>query len=558
MWQLGRHGFWNTLGHAYRATGDETYAKAFADQLEGWVTDCPRPDDNGNYEDSAWRTIEAGLRMGHSWPQAFHTFLHSGEFTDHHMILFIKSAVEHAVHLMNSQDPPRHNNWIMMEMCGLYTVGAVFPELKPAAEWRRAALECLQNEQKKQFLDDGVQFELTPGYHNVSLSNIYNVIQLACVTGRKEENPDGLIPTMEKAYEYNMGIMSPERLLPTFNDSSKGPCRPYMTQALELFPERLDFLWVATDGTKGKPPEKTSVFFPHAGQAAMRTGWERNATVLYFDNGPVGAAHVHQDKLSVVLWVYGKEVIFDAGGGMYDNSRFRDYDTDTHSHNTVLIDGLGQRRKIVKNHCGTVDADWNTNDVYDYSNGKYDQGYGKADNCIAEHFREVLFLKPDIILIGDRVTPLDNSEHTAQARWHLRSTQTVLDPATQSVSTADPKEPNVCITPLLPGVDVCRHSAVTDPDLIGWYVKKDQQHEPATTVTHSWKSSKTSTCLTLIRPLHPEESAERITIIQSDNQTFDIAFESRNRLQIQLSDQKQVISSVLELNSNGDTIRQYP
>lgn len=560
MWQLGRHGFWATLGRAYHATGDEKYARAFADQLESWITQCPRPDDNGNYEDSAWRTIEAGLRMGFSWPQAFHDFLHSRSFTDYHITLFVKSCAEHAMHLINSQDPPRQNNWVMMEMCGLYTAGTMFPELRPATQWRKAALKRLREEQVAQFLDDGVQFELTPGYHNVSLTNIFKVIQLANVTGRAHEIPTGMIPAMEKAYEYNMYIMSPENKLPAFNDSSKGSCTSYMKQALELFPERRDFRWVATDGAEGERPGKTSVFFPRAGQAVMRTGWETNATALYFDNGPVGASHIHQDKLSITLWACGREILFDAGGGMYDNSRYRDYDTDTHSHNTILVDGLGQRREMDKSHAGPVNADWKTTPVYDYANGTYDQGYGNVDNRIAAHFREVLFLKPDIILIADRVTAMDNKDHAVEARWHLRSTETVLDPETQSVSTADPHEPNVCITPLLPGVAVSRHSAVTDPELIGWYVKKNQQHEPATTLAHSWKSVRIPSALTLIRPLQPGQTAERLKISTLDEKSMEVVFERGKKLRIQLSDQKQLISSVSELNSNGngEVIRQFP
>ena len=42
-WQLSRHPFWNTLGQAYWATGDEKYAKAFVRQLRGWIIDNPLP-----------------------------------------------------------------------------------------------------------------------------------------------------------------------------------------------------------------------------------------------------------------------------------------------------------------------------------------------------------------------------------------------------------------------------------------------------------------------------------------------------------------------------------
>ncbi len=153
-------------------------------------------------------------------------------------------------------------------------------------------------------------------------------------------------------------MMTPDRELPRFNDCAVFDVPMEMAKAAELFPDRKDFLWCATDGAKGTPPTTRSHRFAYAGYAAMRTGWDRAATVVYFDGGPAGRAHIHQDKLSVLLWSYGKEIIFDAGGGMYDNSRFREYDVSTFAHNTVLVDGLGQCRPRSPETWGPVDGAW--------------------------------------------------------------------------------------------------------------------------------------------------------------------------------------------------------
>ena len=48
-WQLNRHYFWITLGAAYWDSGEEKYAKAFVSQLNSWINQCKRPNDNGNY-----------------------------------------------------------------------------------------------------------------------------------------------------------------------------------------------------------------------------------------------------------------------------------------------------------------------------------------------------------------------------------------------------------------------------------------------------------------------------------------------------------------------------
>lgn len=81
LWQLNRHGYWGDMAKAFASTGDAKYARQFNIQLRDWVaqTDCPA---QWNGPGSAWRTIEAGLRLMGSWPVAFDIFRHSPEFTD--------------------------------------------------------------------------------------------------------------------------------------------------------------------------------------------------------------------------------------------------------------------------------------------------------------------------------------------------------------------------------------------------------------------------------------------------------------------------------------------
>ena len=55
QWQLNRHREFDVLAHAYRDTGDEKYAQAFARLLESWIRDCPVP------EKGAWN---APARLG--------------------------------------------------------------------------------------------------------------------------------------------------------------------------------------------------------------------------------------------------------------------------------------------------------------------------------------------------------------------------------------------------------------------------------------------------------------------------------------------------------------
>ena len=508
QWQLGRMGYWSNLGRTYWGTGDEQYAQAFVRQLRSWVYNCPRLDDSGNYAGSAWRTIECGIRMNGSWPDAYHRFLRSPSFTDEDILLYLKSCAEQAQHLRTH---PTSGNWLTMEMSGLYTVGALFPELRDATEWRAYAIGRIYEELTKQFLPDGAQVELTPGYHQVALSNVLKIPGVARMTGRIGEIPPDFVALTEAAFDFNQYLMTPDRDLPRFNDSWHVNVPSSLRSAAELFPGRADFRWIATQGQEGTPPSSTSHALEYAGYYVMRSGWDEWANYLCFDTGPLGYGHVHQDKLNVVLWSYGREILFDGGGGNYESSPWRRYDTDTFAHNTVLVDGLPQRRQTRNRWANVsrepIEARWESTETHDFAAGTYDDVYGSAGDRIATHTRRVLFLTPDIFIVVDTLTPRDKAVHAYQARWHLMTTSTELDQETLALSTTDAERPNLVVVPLIDGkLQVEAISGQTDPELLGWWVQKNKNHKPATTVTHTRQASGVQHFITLLLPTKQGET----------------------------------------------------
>ena len=90
----------------------------------------------------------------------------------------------------------------------------------------------------------------------------------------------------------------------------------------------------------------------------MRTDWTPDATYLAFDVGPLGMGHWHQDKLSFVLWKGNECLVFDDGGGQYEDSRRRRYGLSGYDHNTLLVDGLAQNRLNPRRVTAPIDAGW--------------------------------------------------------------------------------------------------------------------------------------------------------------------------------------------------------
>jgi hypothetical protein len=515
QWQLNRMPAWGALGSTYRATSDERYARAFDREMLSWLAQCPVSDHVDNVKGSVWRTIEAGIRMGGSWPNAYFAFVHSPSLSDTDLVLFVSGFLDHGKYLRHEYT---RLNFLTMEMSGLYSVGALFPEFKDAAEWRNFAAGKLAEEARTQFLPDGAQDELSTEYQNVALGNILKIPQVARWTGRLAELPAGYTAPLEKGYEYQVDLMAPDRFAPKYNNGLPQYLPSIFKLAVENFPQRADFQWVATDGAQGTQPSFTSIYLNRAGEAAMRSGWSRTDNYLGFRLGPLGMGHQHQDKLGVVIWSWGRSIVFNTGGGSYEQSKWRTWATSSFGSNCMIIDGLGQNRSTISKDPwhdpdlisqNPIDGHWQSNAVFDFASGDYSEGYGPDRVTPASQQRDVLFLKPDLYIVADRVRPTDAASHTYQDRWQLLTTSTRIDPTSHVLETTDANQPNLAIVPLLSkGLAVTAASAQESPEILGWNVRKDMdpQNVPATTLLHTQTGSGPQLLLTLFVPLKSGQS----------------------------------------------------
>lgn len=537
VWQLNRMGFWPDLGRAYRATGDEKYPRAYVRQLRSWAACWPRPQNSGNYADSGWRTIECGIRLGHTWPQTYQAMLSSPEFTDADLLLYLRMSQEQMRHAMQHRQT---GNWLTMEMNGVYNFASTFPEFKESAAARKFAVNTLYQDLQKQFLPDGAQYELSTGYHFVALDNAIALARKAQRSGFAAELPPDYITMLEKGYEYSVKLMTPNFNQPRLNDSwAVGMERLYSRDPAVMFPQNELFKWVATKGKAGKAPAFKSVLLPWAGYIAMRTGWEPDANYLLFDVGPLGKGHYHQDKLNLVLFAGDEELLFDDGGGQYERSKFRNYACSAADHSTVLVDGKGQNRStripanLVAEH--PVECRFEPGDQADFAEAVYDQGFGKVDERIARHIRQVLFIKPDLVIVFDRLQPNDRESHRYQARWQVDTTKLEnLLPGHPALISRRGKKSDLIVAPLLSrDLEVKWASGQVEPELLGLYIsRQDRPFRPAATVLHERSGKGEQLFLTLLMPVRSgapnpigairEVAANRVEVTFQDGRILEL------------------------------------
>ncbi|MBC2596168.1 alginate lyase family protein [Ruficoccus amylovorans] len=532
--------WWGGIAQAYLATGEPEVATTWVGLLRSFIEQCPPPsDDKGNYY---WDAMKAAIRLRSGWSQAFAAFREAPEFTDQDITNFLKSVIEQAEYAKRRHWPT--GNKIAYAMVGLYAAGSAFPELVRADEWRSYAVDQALGDLDKGYLHDGMGVEQSPGYH-YAFTNYLTIVEIARITGRSSPRLAELVDGCERLFAVSATLVSPDGTLPEYQDSGAVRLREELEKALDYYPDNTLFQWFVSKGEQGSEPDYLSVALPYAGYIAMRTGWESDANYVGFDVGSIGLGHAHQDKLNLVMWAYGREILIDPGHGVYGTEGFSTWALDTFSHNTALVDNRPQRRKWGKSG-GYIPYDqpledftFETGPGWDRASGEYTDSYGLAGESDsypyteggnfnkgwgkpAAQYRRVFFLHPDIVLVADTLVSLDGESHDYELRWTLDST-TVEGPdgIYDAVATADPGKPNILVAALDTSLlDTETVSAGTDP-IIGWnFQRKDRDPVPATTIRHMKWGKDDVRFLTLLVPVRAEAELTLADCEQVDADTF--------------------------------------
>jgi hypothetical protein len=300
---------------------------------------------------------------------------------------------------------------------------------------------------------DGLEIELALGYNNWVVDNFADVFELARLNGRTQEFPADYVAQLERMFAYLAYAAMPNGITPGLNDSGNASPAALLRKAMKHFPGREDFLWVATGGKEGKRPPQTSIAFPYSGHYVMRSGWEPDARYLLLDAGPFGSGHQHEDKLHLVAYAYGRQLLLDAGNYMYDRSRWRRYVLSTRGHNTVRVDGQDQNRRrlretyVLPPPFHPLENTWISNDRFDYAVGRYDNGYGPKGEVRVTHTRAVAFIKPDYWVVVDTLAPEDKEEHEYESLFHFGAESAEVVDGRYFI-TRNAKGPNMVLWPL--------------------------------------------------------------------------------------------------------------
>lgn len=455
IWELNRHQWLVRLGLAYRLSGDERYAKAFAEYSRQWL--AANPIGMGiNWASS----LEVAFRII-AWSWALVLFRDAQALDATLFARMLGCIVAHATRV------ERHLSWYFSpnthltgEALGLVYAGVTFPELRSAGRWRELGTRILIGELERQVHSDGVYFEQATCYqrytaeiflHFLVLSERNGVTLPARVAERTQalldvllalRRPDGSLPQIGDAdggWLLPLGDRAPDDVRGVFSVAAAFFGRPdYAWAAEEPAPETLWLLGrrgleTQESQSLSPPAGRPSRLFETGGYAIMRNAWRRDAHQMIFDMGPLGcdgsAGHGHADLLGIQCAAAGEAFLVD--GGTYDYSTqptWRAFFRSSMAHSTLVVDGESQASPAGpfswKTRPSARLRRWLSTDEVDLVDAEHD-GYRRLPHPVV-HRRQVVFVKSGYWLVVDDVSGA--GEHRIDLRFQFAPLAVTLGP----------------------------------------------------------------------------------------------------------------------------------
>lgn len=466
---LNRHIHLVHLLDAYRKTGNGEYAARIDEHLRDWVVaSLPYPARKNVGE--IWRGLEISFRAK-AWAEVFCDLQQDAHLTPAARLLMLTSLPEHAHHLRHFHDVG--SNWTTMELSALGMIAAAWPEYRAAPEWLAHASATLAHELSGQVYPDGAQHELTCHYHWTAL---FFFEQFAGICrGAGIPLPAGYGAGLERMWHYLVAVTRPDGRGPLNNDSDLDCHREAFFKAAVTY-RRPDWQYIAGNGAAGeKPPYGPTLMFPWAGQLVIRSGWDADALWAFFDVGPWGTAHQHNDKLHLSVSAYGRDLLVDSGRFVYTgkDARFRrQYALLSRAHNLILIDGNGQKPGPKLAEEPIADEDYLVSPEMTFARGSCDHFEAEGRTV---HTRVVIHLPDNLIVVADRVETDRPRRLETLWHWHPRCTVTIDG---RTVLSTDAGAGNLRIIPVA-GFDWNAElvKGQETPHIQGWYSRKYNEWE---------------------------------------------------------------------------------
>jgi len=395
------------------------------------------------------------------------------------------------------------NNHLVGELAGLAVVALLFPDLRPAPQWERDALEALRTEAGRQILPDGAGAEQAAAYQ-IFTAELFLVVTTALLR-RDDAAPVELVDAITRSADYLAAIVGQDDPPPRYGDDDEGFAVRLDVAPLRSVRDHLGTvgavlgveearrrgrltttaLWLANDiddalrPPRYVPPPTAGHFAPDGGLVVLRSGRRR----LTMDVGPLGylslAAHGHADALAVTLAVDGHDVIGHPGAASYyGHPAWREVHRGTRAHPTVSVDDADQSviggaflwRNKAQVRVRSVDL------AHGIVEAEHD-GYERLADPVVHRRRLIAPPGANTTLVVDLLD--GRGRHDVRASWPLHPSLDIAPLDCGHLVRRD-HTPILHVAYACSGADPVREEVRGDPDNhLGWWSHRLESREPA-------------------------------------------------------------------------------
>jgi hypothetical protein len=233
------------------------------------------------------------------------------------------------------------------------------------------------------------------------------------------------------------GVLDPAKDLVNFGDSGVAidssiapwvgrvhgdPLSDYVAHRVGSLEQWVAAVWYRPDAAEAAPGSELHDVHMKNDLVVSRTGWKAEDTVVALRSGGP-ANHEHADRNSVIFKAYGERLFHDPFKAAYIATHPRWLLRQTEAHTAVLIGG--KNHQYHDGHEGT-NASWAWARVRDFRTGPgwmtvtsdATEAYQIVLPDVKRVLRTLVFLKPDVLVVLDRVT-LTKTPTAVQARFQV-------------------------------------------------------------------------------------------------------------------------------------------
>jgi len=399
------------------------------------------------------------------------------------------------------------NNHLLAELCALAMYNLIF-------EKQSKYIRMFLKEVDSQFNEDGVNFELSTGYHAEALDYAVVVISMIKHMGRDLEfeihklrhkliaagsflfhceafGPshfgdcdDGhlIYPFMDKKFDYHQSILQSVDIL-----YKTRYCKEFDIDSRNflIFGDNVD-----SEVLEKEAEEPNDIVFDDSGYIFLYD--KPNSAKFTFDFGAIGdnllSAHGHSDQLAFTLTINGEPVIVDNGTFQY-HERYKDlrnYFRGIYAHNTIAVNGENHAKILTR-------MSWTKTNkaiLHKYENKNNVVTISASSNLFEKRFgiiivRNIEYNKDDSnIFIFDEIINVEGKEVVIDSILNI-------NPSLKQIKKANNKlvlENGVVIEVLNKRDELSYFSGNLNP-ILGWYSDKFEHKLEGVTVINKFKTA---------------------------------------------------------------------